>query len=200
MNNLEKWFWSLLSTKGSEFTSLAVKQPGPVSVQAAEDADTEEVLSVREDGSNAGKYVAEYLKAVGLGVGNPWCMAFVVFRVIKAAHKLIVNIPAHMPRTGSVAVYGNWAQSQGHFIRRADLELGKSVPMKGDIVVYWFSSKGRLAHAGIVVEGGKNFLTVEGNTSGGIDTGVDRDGQGTYKKSRKYSHLGIFGGIIRLPY
>ena len=120
MNNLEKWFWSLLSTKGSEFSSLAVKKPGPVSVQAAEDADTEEVLSVRENGSNAGKYVAEYLKAVGLGVGNPWCMAFVVFRVIKAAHKLIVNIPAHMPRTGSVAVYGNWAQSQGHFIRRAD--------------------------------------------------------------------------------
>jgi hypothetical protein len=155
---------------------------------------------VREDGSNAGKYVSEYLKAVDLGAGNPWCMAFVVFRIIKAAHKLIVNIPLHMPRTGSVAVYGKWAQSQGHFIRRADLELGKAVPMKGDIVVYWFASKGRLAHTGIVVQGGKSFLTVEGNTSGGIDTGVDRDGQGTYKKSRKYSHLGIFGGIIRLPY
>ncbi len=37
--------------------------------------------------------------------------------------KLIVNIPLHMPRTGSVAVFGRWAQSQGHFIRRADLEL-----------------------------------------------------------------------------
>ena len=200
MNNLEKWFWSLLSTKGSDFSSLSAKQPGPVSVQAAEDADTEEVLSVREDGSNSGKYVSEYLKAVGLGPGNPWCMAFVVFRIIRAAHKLIVNIPLHMPRTGSVAVFGRWAQSQGHFIRRADLELGKATPMKGDIVVYWFASKGRLAHTGIVVQGGKNFLTVEGNTSGGIDTGVDRDGQGTYKKSRRYSHLGIFGGIIRLPY
>ena len=64
MNNLEKWFWSLLSTKGLEFSSLAVKHPGPVSVQAAEDADTEEVLSVRENGSNAGKYVAEYLKSL----------------------------------------------------------------------------------------------------------------------------------------
>lgn len=200
MNNLEKWFWTLLSTKGSDFSSLAVKQPGPVSVQAAEDADTDEVLSVREDGSNAGKYVSEYLKAVGLGPGNPWCMAFVIFRIIKAAHKLIVNIPAEMPRTGAVAVFGRWAQGEGHFIRRADLELGKAVPMKGDIVVYWFASKGRLAHAGIVVQGGRNFLTVEGNTSGGIDTGVDRDGQGTYKKSRRYSNLGIFGGIIRLPY
>ena len=92
------------------------------------------------------------------------------------------------------------AQKDGHFIRRADLELGKAVPMKGDVVVYWFASKGRLAHAGIVVDGGKTFYTVEGNTSSGIETSVDRDGQGTYKKLRKYSHLGNFGGIIRLPY
>ena len=200
MNNLEKWFWKLLSTKGSDFSALTVKKPGPVMVEAAEDADTDEVLSVRENGSNAGKYVSEYLKAVGLGPGHPWCMAFVVFRIIKAAHRSMVNIPAVMPRTGAVAVFGKWAQKDGHFIRRADLELGKAVPMKGDVVVYWFASKGRLAHAGIVVDGGKTFYTVEGNTSGGIETSVDRDGQGTYKKLRKYSHLGIFGGIIRLPY
>ena len=55
MNNLEKWFWKLLSTKGSDFSALTVKKPGPVMVQAAEDADTNEVLSVRDDGENAGK-------------------------------------------------------------------------------------------------------------------------------------------------
>ena len=200
MNNLEKWFWKLLSTKGSDFSALTVKKPGPVMVEAAEDADTDEVLSVRENGSNAGKYVSEYLKAVGLGPGHPWCMAFVVLRLIKAAHSLNKIIPNEMPRTGSTVVFSEWGKKKSFFIKRADLELGRALPMEGDIVFYFFPAKGRIAHTGIVVDGGRTFETVEGNTSGGIMDLVDREGQGVYRKRRDYKSLGLFGGIVRLPY
>lgn len=72
----------------------------------------------------------------------------------------------------------------------------------GDIVFYFFPSKGRIAHTGIVVEiaDNKNFFTVEGNTSGGISDSVDRDGQGVYMKLRTLSSLGLWGGVVRLPY
>jgi hypothetical protein len=202
MNNLEKWFWSILSTKGSDFSALAVKQPGPVSVQAAEDADTEEVLSVREDGSNAGKYVSEYLKAVDLGPGNPWCMAFVVLRLVKAAHSLALTIPNEMPRTGSTVIFSNFGKKKSWFIKRADLELGRARIQEGDIVFYFFAAKGRIAHTGIVVDAisNNNFKTVEGNTSSGLTDVVDRDGQGVYMKQRSISSLGLFGGVVRLPY
>ena len=46
----------------------------------------------------------------------------------------------------------------------------------------------------------KNFFTVEGNTSGGISDSVDRDGQGVYMKLRTLSSLGLWGGVVRLPY
>lgn len=34
-------------------------------------------MGKREEGNNAGEMVKGFLKSVGLGVGNPWCMAFV---------------------------------------------------------------------------------------------------------------------------
>ena len=71
-----------------------------------------------------------------------------------------------------------------------------------DIVFYFFATKGRIAHTGIVVEADSNydFKTVEGNTSSGLKDVVDRDGQGVYMKQRSISSLGLFGGVVRLPY
>ena len=52
MNQVKQFFWKLLSTdKFNDFSSLAVKTPGPISKKAAEDACAKEVLSVREDGA-----------------------------------------------------------------------------------------------------------------------------------------------------
>jgi len=201
MNKVQEIFWKILSTdKFNDFSAMAASRPGEISVKAAENATAKEVLSVREDGSNRGTFVEVYLKAVGLGAGNPWCMAFVVLRLIKAAHSLNKFIPNEMPRTGSTVVFSNWGKKKSFFIKRADLELGRATPMEGDIVFYFFPLKGRIAHTGIVVKGGKNFETVEGNTSGGIRDLVDREGQGVYRKERDFKSLGLLGGIVRLPY
>jgi len=203
MNQVKQFFWKLLSTdKFNDFSSLAVKTPGPISKKAAEDACAKEVLSVREDGANSGTFVERYLSAVGLGAGNPWCMAFVVLRLVKAAHSLALTIPAEMPRTGSTVVFSNWGKNKSWFIKRADLELGRARIQEGDIVFYFFATKGRIAHTGIVVEADSNndFKTVEGNTSSGLKDVVDRDGQGVYMKQRSIGALGLFGGVVRLPY
>ncbi len=201
MNKVQELFWKILSTdKFNDFSAMAASRPGEISVKAARDATAKEVLSVREDGSNRGTFVEVYLKAVGLGPGNPWCMAFIVLRLIKAAHSLSKIIPNEMPRTGSTVVFSNWGKKKSFFIKRADLELGRATPMEGDIVFYFFPLKGRIAHTGIVVKGGKNFETVEGNTSGGIRDLVDREGQGVYRKERDFKSLGLLGGIVRLPY
>jgi hypothetical protein len=203
MNQVKQFFWKLLSTdKFNDFSSLAVKTPGPISKKAAEDACAKEVLSVREDGANAGTFVERYLSAVGLGAGNPWCMAFIVLRLVKAAHSLALTIPNEMPRTGSTVIFSNWGKNKSWFIKRADLELGRAIIQEGDIVFYFFATKGRIAHTGIVVEADSNndFKTVEGNTSSGLRDVVDRDGQGVYMKQRSISSLGLFGGVVRLPY
>lgn len=203
MNPIKQFFWKLLSTnKFNDFGSLAVNKPGPISKKAAVDACAKEVLSVREDGANAGTFVERYLSAVGLGPGNPWCMAFVVLRLVKAAHSLSLTIPNEMPRTGSTVVFSNWGRNKSWWIRRADFELGRERIQAGDIVFYFFAAKGRIAHTGIVVDADSNndFTTVEGNTSSGMRDVVDRDGQGVYMKKRTLGSLGLLGGVVRLPY
>ncbi len=203
MNQVKQFFWKLLSTdKFNDFSSLAVKTPGPISKKAAVDACAKEVLSVREDGANSGTFVNRYLSAVGLGPGNPWCMAFVVLRLIKAAHSLALTIPNEMPRTGSTVVFSNFGKRKSWFIKRADLELGRARIQEGDIVFYFFAAKGRIAHTGIVVDVTSNndFKTVEGNTSSGLRDVVDRDRQGVDMKQRSISSLVVLGGVVRLPY
>ena len=203
MNQVKQFFWKLLSTdKFNDFSSLAVKTPGPISKKAAEDACAKEVLSVRESGSNSGTFVNRYLSAVGLGPGNPWCMAFIVLRLVKAAHSLDLTIPNEMPRTGSTVIFSDWGKKKTWWIKRADLELNRARIQEGDIIFYFFAAKGRIAHTGIVVEANSNkdFKTVEGNTSSGLTDVVDRDGQGVYMKQRSISSLGLFGGVVRLPY
>ena len=120
MNKLQEFFWKVLSTdKFNDFSAMAASKPGSVAAKAAQDATAKEVLSVREEGSNKGTFVEVYLRAVGLGPGNPWCMAFVVLRLIKAAHSLNKIIPNEMPRTGSTVVFSEWGKKKSFFIKRA---------------------------------------------------------------------------------
>jgi len=203
MNKVSEFFWKILSThKFNDIASFSVAQPGPITRRAARDAQAKEVLPVREDGSNRGTFVEVYLKAVGLAPGNPWCMAFVVLRLIKAATALKLVFPKDVPKTGSTVLFSDYGKKKSFWIRRADFELGRAKMQPGDIVFYFFPTKGRIAHTGIVVElaDNKNFFTVEGNTSGGINDSVDRDGQGVYMKLRTLSSLGLWGGVVRLPY
>jgi len=153
------------------------------------------------------------LHGVGLTAGAPWCAAFVRYCAGKAATFLKaagedVSIPAAFPVSGYCPDYEAWARERGLWItveqaqffttdQKSDQGFGR--PQRGDLVLFYFSAKGRVAHIGVVIgvfEGG--VLTVEGNTSGG--SGVNREGDGVYRRRRKWAELGAKGGFVRLPF
>jgi hypothetical protein len=122
-------------------------------------------LGVKEDppGSNSGKYVNIYLASVGLPPGNPWCAAFVFFRVQQAAKEL--GISALWPKTGLVQAVYDWAKSH---------KLVSDTPAAGMVFVEWFPSLNRYAHTGLIAEvQGNKFRTVEGNSN----SNGSRDGE-----------------------
>ena len=180
------------------------KQPGKIAVKAASvaegfaDAGTHEV-----GGENHGQQVEKFLRGVGLSAGAPWCAAFVHYCEGKAEAFLqtvgdkTVSLPISFPVSGYCPDYEDWARERGQWITVDQAQHGLVVPQRGDLVLFYFSAKGRVAHIGIVTgtfDGG--VLTVEGNTSSG--TGVNRDGDGAYRRRRKWSELGNKGGFVRM--
>ena len=111
-------------------------------------------------GNNDGKRIEEYLNAVGLHRGDPYCAAFVSWVYKKAGYPV--------PRTG-------WSP---------DLFPAKrlvKVPEPGDVFGIYISSKGRIAHCGMVERSHSDFVyTIEANTnnSGGAE------GDGVYRRMR----------------
>lgn len=170
----------------------------PIALEAAAGA-LANVGVVEQGGDNRGKAVETYLAAVGLGAGQPWCAAFVRYRFEAAAAKLDVELPAHFPDSGWVPSYVSWAKSRELWV---PADTARREPMSvrpGDLVAYWFQAKARCAHIGIIAETATEhgFVAVEGNT--GPDAGsVERDGDGVYRKRRRWSSIGIGGGIIRI--
>ena len=89
----------------------------------------------------------------------------------------------------------------GLWIRVSDARAGRVKVQVGDLALFYFASKKRVAHIGIVVEVHSwGVVTVEGNTGPDTGTVVNRDGDGVYKKSRTWAELGSLGGFVRLPF
>ena len=153
---------------------------------------------VEVGGENRGTAVETYLRSVGLPAGQPWCAAFVRFRFEAAAVKLGADLPDHFPDSGWVPAYVAWAKQRGVWLPMADAREAPLQVRPGDLCAFWFESKLRCAHIGIVVEPATEdgFFSVEGNTGGGV--GVERDGDGVWRKWRRWSSLGAGGGIIRI--
>lgn len=135
-------------------------------------------LGVREkSGRNDGKRVEEYLKAVGLRKGEPWCAAFICWVFDQAG---ITN-----PHTGwAASLFPKdkviWRRSRMLKSGR-ELEKENHLPQTGDVFGIWFPDKKRIAHAGFVDSwSGSWLITVEGNTN----KAGSRDGDGVYRKRR----------------
>lgn len=124
-----------------------------------------DVYKVHEIGSsNTGEWVNIFLRAAGLGPGNPWCAAFLTFCSMVAR--------AWYPDEGPGAVV-NW--------KREGKKLAKAG--RGDIVLKMFSSF--TGHIGLCVSAaGSQMSTIEGNTQSGI-SGNQRDGGAIYRRQRK---------------
>lgn len=172
--------------------------PGPVAFRTV--ADSLANIGVTEEGGeNRGKYVQTYLASVGLGPGYPWCAALVHYRLLQACHALGVDPNPHFPKSGYCPDWKQWAQSNGLWIPvDSDIRV-----LPGDVCLFYFASKERVAHAGIVVArkpDSSGVMTVEGNTGPEKGTEVNRDGDGIYKKDRDWGEFGSGGGFIRIPY
>lgn len=111
-------------------------------------------LGVHEDpgNKNTGPQVDEYLKAVGLGPGYSWCMAFVYWCYKQAASQLAVDNP--LAKTGGVL--DQWNRRRLHF--------SQVHPLPGDIFIMDFG-KG-MGHTGLVTKvEGVWIYTIEGNSN-----------------------------------
>jgi hypothetical protein len=143
-------------------------------------------------GSNAGPFVEECLRLVGLGKGYAWCQAF-VHRCFEealppAAERGMMDVNP-VVKTGGVAAC--WRDTKGTKIPFATVFHKPELVKPGDQFIR-INADGS-GHTGIVerVEG-FNLHTVEGNTN---DDG-DREGYEVCRKVRHVSYL-KGGGIIQ---
>jgi hypothetical protein len=175
----------------NESNTITLPAPGPIAIKAVKDAGSKEVLSVREvGGSNRGKFVEIYLKAVGLKKGEPWCQAFVIFRLMKAAEELNLNIPQNFPKSGYTPLLANWIKKQNLWISINDAKLKNVNLESGDLVFFYNHAKMRIAHVGMVEKVlPDGVITIEGNTSDGVR-----------RLFRSWKSIGLYGGFARLPF
>lgn len=176
--------------------------PGPIALKAIAEAENKNVLAVREvGGNNRGKEVETYLASVDLSAGDPWCDAFVYYRLMKAAQILGKTFPSSYPKTGYTPSTASYFKKRGQWISVQAAKANPSLVKRGDLVFFYFPAKGRIAHIGMVSSVDKNGIrTVEGNTEGHDTSGVSRDGGGVWVKERTWSNLGYLGGFGRITF
>lgn len=174
--------------------------PGPIAVRAASEALAN--VGVQEQGgNNRGQWVETYLRAVGLPPGQPWCAAFARFRYENAAGDLDLKIPEHFPDSGWCPAFKEWAKKHDLWIPVKDVKAGEIAPAVGDMALFYFPLKQRVAHTGIVVKVAKTGVyTVEGNTGPDSGSEVQRDGDGVFRKWRSWNAFGQLGGFARIPF
>lgn len=185
---------------------MLLPSPGPIARRAVQDALLPANLAVREEGgNNKGRWIAIYLKAVGILTPAPWCMAYIVLRLIKAAQALGLELPKEFPRSGYTPTVANWAKKVKRWISVTDAKQNPSLVQVGDLAFFHFKSLGRIGHVGIVVEVTKSGCwTVEGNTK--PDPGVSRESDsgrdGVYRKYRAWAEFGAEdkAGFARLEF
>jgi hypothetical protein len=133
-------------------------------------------LGTQENTSEGKVLVEMFLNSVGLKGNLPWCAAFISF-CLEEAEKTY-------GKSGIVQTAGVL-----NMWEKTPKELRIEKPEAGAIAIYQSQKNDKLlstGHAGIVFDYPKPnlFITIEGNTTDG--KGIDRDGDGVYKKMRPY--------------
>ena len=111
-------------------------------------------IGVCEDppGSNKGKRVSEYQRAVGIDSGEPWCVAFVFFCFANAARVLKIKNPMEEAdcKTGSVLDLWNRARrAKGVTLVLHDDALNDPSKVKPGMI-FAISTGGGNGHVGLV--------------------------------------------------
>jgi len=168
-----------------------------IAILAAEEA-LANVGTTEEGADNHGDHIAKYLQTVGLNEGYAWCAAFVKYRFIQAATKLKKKMPkSFMDLSGYTPDWAAWAKKEKRWITVQEARDNPDLLKKGYLGLFYSKTRGRIYHIGVVIntiEGG--VLMVEGNTGPETDI-VSANGDGVYKKHRKWINFGIYGGFIK---
>ena len=134
--------------------------------------------------NNRGKQVEEYLAAVGLGPGDPYCAAFIYWAIKSTAKKLGVSTVPFI-FTGYCPDIYTWAKSRNLIVTH---------PQRGDaFLVQRLYEDGKVwsSHIGLVVdvdEKAGTFTTIEGNTNAALSN----EGDGVHRKTRRISSKIVF--------
>lgn len=133
-------------------------------------------------GNNHGPMVAEFLRSVELGEGNPWCAAFVTYCAGVAGID-----PTEVAPRRQLAAVSTWMR----VAQERDAWRPKA-PKRGDLF-FWVNQLGQ-GHIGFVVApndaDGDFFRTIEGNTN---DAG-GRDGDAVARKVRSLDQIRASSG------
>ncbi len=154
-------------------------------------------IGVREEppGSNRGKRVCQYQRAVGVDSGEPWCVAFIYFCFGSAALALGVKNPMDVGdcKTGSVLDLWNRARRAANAVivlRDQALDDPRKV-VAG--MIFAISTGGGNGHVGLVANvNGNRLETIEGNTN----DGGSREGIGVFRHTGRTID-GINRGFIK---
>ncbi|MET3353737.1 peptidoglycan-binding protein [Xanthobacter autotrophicus] len=170
---------------------VAIKKAERTLASAVLDVASDQI-GVREipPNSNCGREVEAFLGSVGLGRGNPWCMAFVYWCFAQAAQDL--GVANRVPRSGHVRTAWKETSARTSGVR---VVTGREARVDPSLVtpgmVFFLGLSGSTGHAGIVADNinGK-LVTIEGNTN---QDGV-RDGGGVFRRvGRKVTDGTILG-------
>ena len=143
--------------------AAAAPGSGSSSLGAAALKTAETQLGVKEEGTNTGAKVDEYLKAAGVGPGNPWCASFVTWALGQNGHKM---------EGGGWAAVQTWVRNAE--AGKNDLQIVSADQARpGDIVTYdWggqedFGADGHIGFLKSTVQDGK-FTALEGNNQDAV--------------------------------
>jgi hypothetical protein len=118
----------------------------------------------KEEGNNDGDMVRGMLGKLGLGAGNPWCMAFVYAMFDELCSNLGISNP--LPKTASVMSHWNSAPEENKIkVNSADFNPAMVHPGQVFIKTRGGQSSGQ-GHTGIVLKvNGDTFTSIDGNSS-----------------------------------
>lgn len=170
---------------GSESVPSNTRASTPLVKAAIEFANTQ--IGVRENplGSNRGREVDQYLRAVGLNPGFAWCVAFTHFCYLKAAESLRRENP-HI-RTAGVLEHWNKAGNKPDVLRitKAKAVADPGLVKPGSLFI--IDLGGGFGHSGMVIETiNGRLITIEGNTT----ISGSRNGIGVFRReARKINQI-----------